>query len=369
MHFLSCLRVPALLLGATLPALLAACSDVANSPAPTARPVLVTHPGDVGALPRAYAGEIRAHEESPLAFRVSGKIVERRVDIGDRVKKGELLASLDSGDLEAQARAAQARLVAAKAQLQRARADQDRYAKLAEQQVISQSSMDAQNAAASAVQGQADAARAELRLARNQVEYSQLRAPADGVITARHAEAGQVVGAGQAVFTLAAVGAREVAFAVPEGAVDRMQPGQLITVELWSEPGKRWPGEVREVSPAADPATRTYAVRATVEAPAEALDLGQSAQVFVDGDATRRLSVPLAALQRIGEGQVAVFVVNSETSMLKLQPIKIGAYGNDRVPVMDGLTADAWVVAAGGHLLRAGQKVRPVNRDNRPVLD
>lgn len=362
------LRVPCLLLAAALAVLLAGCGKQTSS-TNAVRPVLVTRPGNADGLAQAYAGEIRAQQESPLAFRVSGKIVARRVDIGDRVRQGDLLARLDASDLQAQLRAAKAQLAAAEAEWQRADADQARYAKLAKQGVISESAMDAHTAATIAAEGQVDAARAQMQLAENQLAYSELRAPADGAIVARHAEAGQVVGAGQPVFTLAAEGVREVAFAVPEGAVDKIYPGQSVTVELWSEPGKRWPGKVREVAPAADPASRTYAVRATIKAPVEALDLGQSAQVFVDGGSAEHLSVPLAALQRVGEGRFAVFVVDPDTSTLRLQAIEIGEYGNDTVPVEQGLSADALVVAAGGHLLREGQKVRPVDRNNKPVLD
>ena len=186
------------------------------------------------------------------------------------------------------------------------------------------------------------------------------------MIAARNAEVGQVVGPGQAVFTLAADGAREVAFAVPEGAAGAIKPGQPVLVELWSQPGQQWPGRVREVSPAADPASRTYAVRAAVQAPADALPLGQSARVYLPQAGDRGLTVPLSAVQR-GNGGAAVFVVDPRTSTLALQPVELGAYGSERAAVTRGLRADDWVVAAGGHLLRDGQKVTAVDRDNRPV--
>lgn len=334
----------------------------------TVRPVLVTHPTSAADAQASFAGDIRAREESPLSFRVGGKIVERHVDVGDHVRRGELLATLDAADLQARARAARARLAAAEAELGRARADQARFAALAEDQLVSRSALDAQNAAATAAQGQVDAARAELEVAGNQSGYSELRATADGVIAARHVEAGEVVAAGQAVYTLAGDGTREVAFAVPEGRVDAIRPGQAVQVELWSDPERRWPGRVREIAPMADPASRTFAARAVVEAPAGALELGQSARVHVDTNGDREsLSVPLSALQRVGEDAVAVFVVDPATSTLKLQPVQVGAYGNERVPVTGGLDRQAWVVAAGGHLLREGQKVQPVDRDNRPV--
>lgn len=346
--------------------LLAACGKPpAADEAP--RPVLVAHPTESAHAASAFAGEVRAREESPLSFRVGGNLIERQVDVGDHVRRGELLAVLDAGDLQAQARAAQAQLVAAQAELGRARADQARVAKLAGQQLVSRSALDAANAAATAAQGQVNAARANLDVARNQAGYTQLRAPREGVIAARNAEAGQVVGPGQAVFSLAADGVREVAFAVPEGAVAEVKAGQAVLVEVWSKPGERWPGKVREIAPAADPASRTYAARVAVDAPAGALELGQSARVYLRKNGNGALSVPLSALQRSG-GAAAVFVVDAKTSVLKLQAVQVGPYGDERVPVRGGLSADDWVVTAGGHLLRAGQKVVPVDRDNRPVL-
>lgn len=355
---------------AVLTLALAACGrDAAAPEAP--RPVLVTHPGASATAVTAFAGEVRARQESPLSFRVGGNLVERRVDVGAHVKAGDLLAVLDPGDLQAQSRAAQAQLAAAEAELGRAQADQQRFARLASDQLVSRSTLDAQNAAAKAALGQVNAARANLDVARNQAEYTQLRAPRAGVIASRSAEAGQVVGAGQQVFALAADGVREIAFAIPEGAIAQFKAGRSVMVELWSQPGQRWPGTVREIAPAADPASRTYAARVAVEAPAGTLELGQSARVYIVDDGNGNgvdagLSVPLSALQRSGQAP-AVFVVDTKTSTLKLQPVRIGAYGEDRVPVRSGLNANDWVVAAGGHLLRAGQKVVPVDRDNRPV--
>lgn len=347
-------------------ALLAACGKEAT-PEEAQRPVLVAHPTESGHAASAFAGEVRAREESPLSFRVGGNLIQRHVDVGDHVRRGQLLAVLDAGDLQAQARAAQAQLVAAQAELGRARADQARLGQLAGQQLVSRSALDAANAAATAAQGQVNAARANLDVARNQAGYAHLRAPRDGVIAARNAEAGQVVGAGQVVFSLAADGAREVAFALPEGAVDEAKPGLPVQVEVWSKPGERWPGKVREIAPAADPASRTYAARVTVAAPEGALELGQSARVYLPSNGNGALSVPLSALQHTGDA-AAVFVVDAKTSTLRLQSVQLGPYGDERAPVRSGLSAGDWVVTAGGHLLRAGQKVVPVDRDNRPVL-
>lgn len=354
-----------MLFGAALMLVLTACGNgpqVEESP----RPVLVTHPGGAVNGVSAFAGEVRAREESPLSFRVGGKLIERKVDVGAHVAAGQVLAILDAGDLEAQARAAQAQLAAAEADYGRARADQVRYSQLAKDQLVSRSTQDAQDAAAKAALGQVNAARANLEVARNQSAYTHLRAPSAGVIASRSAEAGQVVAAGQQVFALAADGAREVAFAVPEGAIATFKPGQQVLIELWSQSGQRWPGRVREVSPAADPASRTYAARVTVDAPAGTLELGQSARIYLPNHAASGLSVPLAAVQRSANG-TAVFVADLKSGTVKLRPVQTGAYGPERVPVSSGLQPGDWVVAAGGHLLRDGQQVVAVDRDNHPV--
>ena len=305
----------------------------------------------------SLAGEIRARHETQLAFQVAGRMVERQAEVGDRVVRGDLLA---------RARAAQAQLAAAEAELGRARADQERFRVLARDQLVSQSALDTQNAAATAAQGQVDAARAELELARNQSAHTRLLAPADGVIAARHAEAGQVLGAGQPVFTLAADGGREVVFAVAEGQVESVAPGDPVQVEPWSGDGRRWDAAVREVAPAADPVTRTYQVRATIDAKPGAFELGQSARVLLASGTPQALSVPLAALVPGPDGGKAVFVVAGD-STLELRPVQAGAYGADRVEIASGLQPGEVVVAAGGHLLRAGETVRAIDDAGRSL--
>ena len=350
--------------------LLGACGHDAP-PAEAARPVLVVHPeGGADSAFTAYAGEIRAREENALAFRVGGNLVRRAVDVGDQVKRGQLLAELDPGDLRLQAQALQAQAAAAEAELARAAADRARYAKLAQQQLVSRSALDAQNAAYSAAAGQARAARAQLDVARNQAGYAQLRAPRDGVIAQRQAEAGQVVAAGQSIFTLAGDSGREVAIALPESRIRHFHAGQPVLVELWNAPGTRLPGTIREIAPAADPQARTYAVRIALAGDAaKAVELGQSARVYIgDDDGHAVLRVPLAAVQRGDKGAMAVWVVDPGTRKLHLAPVQLGTFGEDSVPVLRGVTRDAWIVAAGGHLLREGQSVTPVDRDNRPVL-
>lgn len=355
--------------GGLLALMLAACGKQDVEPAAPI-PVLVVQPGTVsGQEVAAYPGEVHAREESPLSFRVGGNLVKRHVDAGQRVRKGDLLAELDAADFASQASASQAQLAAAEADLVRARDDQKRYATLAQQQLVSQSTLDAQTAAFKAAQGQANAARANLAVARNQTGYAQLRAPADGVIASRQAEAGQVVGAGQTVFTLAADGGREVLIALPESNIRDYKVGQQVQVELWNAPGQMLPGTIREIAPAADAQGRTYATRVSLapEAAAE-VELGQSARVFAAAGRAGTQQVPLGAVLRGTDGRASVWVVNPADGAIKATPVTVGAYGPDAVPVLSGVAAQDWVVAAGGHLLREGQVVTPVDRQNRPVL-
>jgi len=347
---------------------LAACS--AEQPEETARPALVVQPGGgAEAALSAYAGEVRAREESPLAFRVGGNLVRRNVDAGARVQKGEVLALLDPGDFALQAQAAQAQLAAAEADLVRARGDRDRYAKLVGDKLISQSAYDAQVAAYKAAEGQARAARAQMDVMRNQEGYSQLRAPRDGVIASRQAEAGQVVAAGQTVFTLAADGGREVAIGLPENRIREFSVGQPVVVELWNAPGQRLPGAIREIAPAADAQTRTYAARVSLVGDAQQqVELGQSARVYVQENGTKAaLTLPLSAIQRGDDGKTTVWVVDPASGKVHAQAVQLGAYGDASVPVLGGVRAGDWIVAAGGHLLREGQVVAPVDRSNRPL--
>jgi multidrug efflux system membrane fusion protein len=349
---------------------LAGCGkDDAHVEAP--RPALVVIAGaGADAAPSAFAGEIRAREESPLSFRIGGQLVRRLVDAGDRVRKGQVLAELDPGDVRLQVDAARAQLAAAEGELARATSDQKRYAKLANEQLVSKSTLDAQNASYAAAAGQARAARAELDVARNQAEYSQLRAPRDGVIATRTAEAGQTVAAGQVVYTLAGSDGREVAIALPESRIREYQVGQPVLVELWSKPGERLPGRIREIAAAADPQARTYATRIAIDPNvASEVDLGQSARVYIAGTAhgAKALRLPLSALQRAVDGSTAVWVVDPNTNALKRVPVRVGPFGADSVPVLSGVRAGDRVIAAGGHLLREGQVVTPVDRDNRPL--
>ena len=357
-------RSPLRLLAPLLVLLLPACSG--EPPAVSARPALVTQASSGALGLEAFAGEVRARQEPQLAFRVGGKIARRLVDAGAVVKSGQPLAELDPSDLNLQSEASRAQLASARAELSLAKAELQRYKNLADQQLVSRSLYDSKTAAYQAAEARARQAQAQASVSGNQAAYTVLRAPGDGVITQHLAEAGQVVAAGQAVFVLALDGEREVLISVPEQSAARFPVGRDLAVELWAEPGKRFPGKVRELSPSADSLTRTYAARVSFNTGGAAADLGQSARVFALASGSSGMSLPLSALTQ-RQGRPAVWVVDPLSAKVHLTPVTVGPYGEDGVPVLSGIGPQDWVVAAGAHLLIEGERIAPVDRDNRPV--
>lgn len=345
--------------------LLAACGGGGELPEPV-RPAMVVQPVAADIAVESFAGEVRARREPALAFQVGGRLKARAVEVGDRVRRGQVLAELDPEDLGLQVEAARAQLAAAEADLALARAERDRYQALVEQQVVSRSLFETRQSAWQAAEARARQTRAQLAVAQNQAGYAKLTAPADGRIAQRLAEVGQVVGAGQAVFVLAEDGEREVAISLPEQRIERFTPGLPVQVELWSHPGELIQGRLREIAPAADPASRTYAARIGLQEARIPADLGQSARVHVAFNGRQALALPLSAIHANG-GEPFVWVVEPGTGLALKRPVQLGPYGEERVPVLSGLDKGEWVVAAGVHLVREGQRLRPVDRDNRPV--
>lgn len=346
--------------------LLSACGSGEDA-APPARPVLVQQPTPAAGAVQAFAGEIRARHETPLAFRVGGKVAKRWVDVGDRVVAGQPLAELDAQDLRLSRDAAQAQLTAAEADARLAAAEFERIEVMFQRQLVSRSLFDARKSALEAANSRVAQARAQLDVAGNQAAYGVLRANAAGVVAVRHIEAGQIVAAGQTAFGLAEDGEREVAIALPEADVARFKAGQDVLVELWAAPGQRVPGTIREISPAADPQARTYAARVALALPEGVrVELGQSARVYAANAAAPALSVPLSALVQ-ADGQAAVWVLDADGQRVKRVAVQAGAYSETDVPVSGGLGVDDWVVISGVHLLREGDAVTPVDRENRPV--
>lgn len=360
---------PFLIAAATLAAsttlLLTGCGESQPDGSP-ARPVMVVQPQPASATATVFPGEVRARYESALGFRTGGKISRRLVDVGDQVEKGALLAELDPEDAQLQVSALRAQLAAAQADLELARSERERHQQLLQRQLISASLFETRDNQFLAAKARADQARAQLNVARNQAEYAELRATDSGVIAQRLVEAGQVVAAGQTVFVIAADGEREVAINLPEQSVDRFEVGQPVAIGLWSDPDRRMLGKVREIAPSADPLSRTYAARIALADDAQSVDLGQSARVFFSRADQNALALPLPALSA-DAGRQFVWVVDPADSTVSRREVSIGAFGDNSVPILSGLESDDWVVAAGGHLLVAGQNVLPVDRENRSV--
>ncbi len=341
--------------------LLAACSKSAP-PAEEIRPVrlLAVQPAAV-ALQNTYAGEVRPRYESNLGFRVAGQIQQRLVNVGDGVKRGQVLARLDAKDLNLSEAGSRANLAALKAQLEVERADLERDRKLVAENVISQSAYDRQLSIYQAAQAQFEASQAVLRQSGNQVDYALLRADHDGTISAISAEAGQVVAAGQTVATLAWSGATEIAVNVPEDQVQRLSVGQSAQISLWSASGKTYAGTIREIAGSADPATRTYAVRVALSQASDDARYGMSASVRFDiAGLPQLIHIPLTALVE-REGKSGVWVFDRTAGAVSFRPVvPVGAVGNEQL-ISAGLSAGDLVVTAGAPLLHPAQKVRPLN--------
>ncbi len=307
-----------------------------------------------------FPGEVRARYESQLGFRVGGKIVERAVEVGSTVRRGQVLMRLDPQDLalaETQTRAA---LRAAETRRDLAQADYQRHQDLRGKNFVSQAVLDAKQAALKAAQAEVDAARAAQQGQANQAAYASLRADTDGVVTAVLAEAGQVVAAGTPVVRLARTDEKEVVIGVPEGQVAQLDQVDQVTVRLWAAPEEAIPGTIREVAPAADPATRTYPVKVAIPAGADAR-LGMSATVQLAGaDGGTALRVPLTALLQ-HKGASAVWVV--ENGAVRLVPVQVAGQSGNDVLLGGGVKAGQTVVTAGVNLLKPGQKVRILSAD------
>lgn len=339
---------------------LTGCGSGEDPPEPV-RPVQLTEVILGGVAPSAvFAGEIKPRFETDLAFRLGGKIVERKVDVGANVKRGELLARLDSADVDLQARAAEADLDAAEADYAFASAEYERYEELFVQKMIGESTLDTKRTVRDIAKLKAGQAKAVLDVTRNQVGYALLQAPEDGVITALFAEAGQVVTQGQAVMRLARRVEPEVSISVPENRLDELRSAPTLVVELLSRPGKHYPARVREIAPAADSATRTFTVRVSVLESDADVEWGMTAKVAVMGDKSSTAALlPLSSVYHATDGAPAVWIYDQGSHSVSLRKVTLGAWREDGVLIEEGLKQGEWVVSAGVHKLQPGQVVRP----------
>lgn len=326
--------------------------------------VMVTQPSTTLNELKSYAGDVQARQQTALAFRVGGQVTARYVDVGDRVKVGQVLAKLDVADAQLQLNAAKAQLQNAQAAAKTASDELKRFQQLLPVNAVSRSQFDTVKNQYDAAQAALQQARSNYEVSANQTGYNQLISNKNGVITARNIEIGQVVSAGQAAYQLAIDGEREVVIGVPEQAVTEIKVGQAAWITLWSKPNEKFAGYVREVSPAADQ-SRTFTVKVALKEGQSAIQLGQSARVFFSSTQTNVMSVPLSSVSAT-DNQPYVWVVNANQTLRKV-PVTVGAYGRDSVPVLTGLTPNDWVVIGGVHLLHDKQKIHPIDRENRAV--
>jgi RND family efflux transporter MFP subunit len=343
-----------LLLGAVALAL-SGCSKTAEK-TEDVRPVrvmqLAASSVDVNA---EFSGEVRARFESRLGFRVGGKITARKVDVGSAVKRGQVLMQLDAQDLRLSQAQALANLRAAETSRDFAKAEMKRYQELRVKNFVSQAVIDAKVAAWKAAQASVDAAQAGYFGQTNQAGYATLVSDIEGVVTAVDAEVGQVVGPGTPVVRVARLDEKDIVIAIPEDQVGSLRKVADVTVRLWADQQRVIPGKIREVSPVADPATRTYLVKVSIPPAQPDVRLGMTAQVqFSSSTALPRITVPLTALHQ-EKGVTSVWLV--EQGVVRMVPVQLGGVAGNDIMLVAGVQPGQTVVTAGANLLKNGQKV------------
>jgi membrane fusion protein, multidrug efflux system len=345
----------------TLAALTLVACDRKPPPPEPPRPVLTQQVGaHADAAQVTYSGAVQARFEETLSFRVGGKLTRRLVDSGQRVKAGSELARLDPQDNALNVQAARAQIAQVDANLKLARNELDRAKSLQERNFISQSVVDQRQAQVTAAEAQLQSARAQAAITGNQAGYTVLRADQDGVISSVLAEEGQVVAAGQTVLKVARNGDREVAISLPEGAVDAVRRAGAATVSFWALPGRTLQGHVREISPVADPATRTWAARIALDGPLDGIELGMTATVAFAQHTAGAVAVPMGAIFQQGQ-QPAVWVVGADKHV-QLVPVTVSRYTEAQAIVTAGLKGGERIVIAGVHKLTRGEQVEVLDQ-------
>lgn len=304
----------------------------------------------------SYSGEVRGRYETQLAFQVSGKIIRRNIELGSVVNSGDVLMEIDAKDVQQTVNISSAQVASAQSQLGLARSNLERYRKLYEQNAISRAQLDQYENTYEVALAAVNQSTAQYAQGANQLGYTSLVADSDGVISSVNVEAGQVVSAGQAVMTLVKGGEREIEISVPENRIDEMRNAQQVNISFWALPDVTTAGKVREISPVADKVARTYKVRISLINPPAAVNLGMTASVAVGSSTSQQtVYIPLAAIFQTGDTP-NVWVI--QDGIANLRPIKVGAFGDGKVQVLEGLQ-DGEVIATGGvQKLREGQKVR-----------
>lgn len=341
-------------------AFLAGCEAQTAPVAKTERPVQIQEVAfENASRTHDFVGVVRARTETDLGFRVAGKIVERLVNVGDRVQAGDIVARLDPQDLTLQVESAGAEFAAAQSNLTQTSAELNRYTALKARGFASIADFDRKTAANEEAEGRFERAKRALNLARNQLAYSDLKADADGVVTSVLAESGQVVALGQAVVRVARHGEKEALVALPETWLAEARKSDA-SVQLWSDRDRSFRASLRELSPQADAATRTYAARFTIADADDSVALGMTATVRLSrGDGSQVARLPLSAVLNRGTG-ASVYLVD-DTNALVLRPVTVASYTEDAALVTSGLRTGDKVVTLGVQKLEAGLKVRTLS--------
>jgi len=307
----------------------------------------------------SYTGEIRSRYEYELSFRVPGKISKRFVDIGARVKPGDVLARLDPVDNALNASASRAQVSAAEAERDFARAEFDRYKGLRAKNFVSNAELELKQNLLSLAEAKLNAARAQADVTGNQQNYTELKADQPGVVGHIAAEVGQVVAAGQPVFLLAREDAREVAINIPESRIKDATTAEKAEITLWAQPGRVLIGKLREVTPAADPATRTFAARVAITDPAldDSVLFGMTANVtFARKGPRPQIRIPLTGMFQ-KDSKPAVWVLSPDNKVT-LRGIEVDQVDNSHALLNGGLQDGERIVVAGVHKLVEGETVR-----------
>ena len=337
--------------------LLSACDKPPPSPAEIrpVRTVLATPQREGEAV--TLTGHIRARIEENLAFRIDGRMVARRVSVGQELRPGDRVAELDPLPQRDGVRTAQALFAAAQASLREATNDLERKRTLVGQGWSTRVQFDAAEKAFETAKASVNAASAQLHTAEDQLGYTQLVADAAGVVTATGAEAGEVVRAGQMIVTVAQHDGVDAVFDVPDTLMRRLRPDVTVAVALTDDPKIQATGHVREASPQADPVTRSFRVKIALDQPPASMRLGATVSGQARLAAEGGIELPATALT-MADNKPAVWVVDPKTQEVSLRAVTVQRGGSSSIVVSDGLAGGERVVAAGVHALRPGQKVR-----------
>jgi RND family efflux transporter MFP subunit len=361
---ISSLPVARALLACAALSLLSGCSGGDEEEVSEIRPVRVVTIADRASSGTvSLTGTVQAQTEINLSFRIDGRMIERTVDVGDKVEPGQLVARLDPQNEESALQSVRAQLTAARAQLVEAQSNHVRMRDLVAEDAVSRATFDQAVAALKTAQAQVESVQSQVTLAENRLSYTRLVADVAGVVTDRGPEPGEVVPAGRMVVQVAREGSRDALFGVSAQIKNNVPADPEITVALVSDPAVTASGRIREVSPRADPVTGTFAIRVGLIDPPAAMRLGSTVNGRLKFDATIGIEIPATALVR-SEGKSAVWVVDPQAQTVSLRTIEVQAQDPANVQVTSGLHSGDVVVTAGVHALRPGQKVRPLEASN-----